>query len=957
MQYIADSIPSRYFYLISNKSSAYDQIVALQGRFKPSAYEEQSYCLRAYEKVCHGPKRSQDIKKWIEDFEAAAGSCIEAEVPMISQSVLVHTFLKAIAEFDRIYTTPELKQYRSCTAEERETLTLGETIDKYLLYLAEEGTDSFEKTNVFATLQGVSNQQKNKAKNSARSHDTQPYIPICICKAKHRFYDCPYVDPRLQEAGWFSDPEIVKQFDSCRSGPSTPTRQALRRQENKIKQRDGDSKPPSFICAVMALPTKDKATQQDVLTVRKNVTNQQNVYSNETGILTLRNSFIADTGADTYVCNNRKRFRDFRRAAPDDYLRAGNTEIKIEGFGTVDINLTAPNGESRIMTLLETAYISDFMTNIVSLNRTANAGLYLNQRLEVLENREGIPFCKVFRRFKHWLLEVKEAPAAFNTIQDRQQTAIQTPQDNEKAPTDKVKRRSEMQRISTASVERWHQRMGYLHDETIHYLHEAIEGVEISFKSRDPHCETCLLAKPIRQISRRPVERSPDAWDKVHFDLIKVSSAYNGNQWIGNFIDDATGWRKVYTAPNKNALVPEIKSLVKWIKTHFNKTPKTFVCNNEQTLGREFILFCKDEGITILHSARYTPEQNGFIERGGGIITSRSRSLMINSRLPVDLWPHAVKASVYLLNRTPTKRGDQWTTPFERLYSKKPRLSGLHLFGCRAYVRIHRKALSDKMTPRAWIGYLVGFTASNLWKIWSPQKRRIYKERDVIFNEDRLYDPTEPFLEDIIAKEVPVPPGTIGNRLPARFLQQDEESNISDSDDEIQEVVRYREAPAKRDSKNNQESSDLPTLPTPETTPEVMPELPQQDLTRPSTPPSYESIPGGFPAESPQRQPTEAREPSGGEDNEFKESWSPGDQLNNQLNKMMLVSDPTPPDPRPRQRNKRDRDHTDLNPEINVITGRRNRRPVARYNTEEWSANFNTYYTVFCTAYANTIPD
>ncbi|KAI9035424.1 GAG-pre-integrase domain-containing protein [Aspergillus affinis] len=303
MQYIADSIPSRYFYLISNKSSAYDQIVALQGRFKPSTYEEQSYCLRAYEKVCHGPKRSQDIKKWIEDFEAVAGSLQDL-------TILNHTFLSASA---------------------------------------------------------------------------------------------------------------------------------------------------------------------------------------------------------------------------------------------------------------------------------------------------------------------------------RQNTVFMT------APTDKVKRRSEMQRISTASVERWHQRMGHLHDEAIHHLHEAVEGVEISFKSRDPHCETCLLAKPIRQISRRPVERSPDAWDKVHFDLIKVSSAYNGNQWIDNFMDNVTGWRKIYTAPNKNALVPEIKSLVKWIKTYFNKIPKTFVCDNEQTLGREFILFCKDKRITILHSVRYTPEQNGFIERGGRIITLRLRNLMINSRLPVDL--------------------------------------------------------------------------------------------------------------------------------------------------------------------------------------------------------------------------------------------------------------------------------------------------------------------------------
>ena len=48
------------------------------------------------------------------------------------------------------------------------------------------------------------------------------------------------------------------------------------------------------------------------------------------------------------------------------------------------------------------------------------------------------------------------------------------------------------------------------------------------------------------------------------------------------------------------------------------------------------------------------------------------------------------------------------------------------------------------MSPRAAIGYLVGYDASNIWRIWIPSKRRIVRARDVEFDETRFYGNESP---------------------------------------------------------------------------------------------------------------------------------------------------------------------------------------------------------------------
>jgi hypothetical protein len=89
------------------------------------------------------------------------------------------------------------------------------------------------------------------------------------------------------------------------------------------------------------------------------------------------------------------------------------------------------------------------------------------------------------------------------------------------------------------------------------------------------------------------------------------------------------------------------------------------------------------------------------VERKNRTVMEMSRSLLKSMNVPGRLWGEAVRHSVYLLNRLPTKAlGDK--TPFESWWERKPNLSYLKVFGCTAHVRTagpHLKKYKTEVSP------------------------------------------------------------------------------------------------------------------------------------------------------------------------------------------------------------------------------------------------------------------
>ena len=131
-----------------------------------------------------------------------------------------------------------------------------------------------------------------------------------------------------------------------------------------------------------------------------------------------------------------------------------------------------------------------------------------------------------------------------------------------------------------------------------------------------------------------------------------------------------------------------------------------------------------------------------------------ARQMIIDANLPNFLWPEAAKTAVYIQNRIP-HRSINWQSPHEALAAylgddtpywlqAKPDLSNIRIFGYKAYVRINKLPRLAKLALRAAIGYLVGYEAYNIWRIWIPTSRCVIRARDIQFNEDEFYDSTLP---------------------------------------------------------------------------------------------------------------------------------------------------------------------------------------------------------------------
>jgi hypothetical protein len=89
-----------------------------------------------------------------------------------------------------------------------------------------------------------------------------------------------------------------------------------------------------------------------------------------------------------------------------------------------------------------------------------------------------------------------------------------------------------------------------------------------------------------------------------------------------------------------------------------------------------------------------------------------------------------------------------------------------------------KKNKKRKLDPRAYIGYLVGYDSTNIFRIWIPHKGKVISTRDVLFDEHTFFDGKMEASRQMIAEmdsliaRVQLPEAEATNE---RLLEEDEE--------------------------------------------------------------------------------------------------------------------------------------------------------------------------------------
>ncbi|XP_055632911.1 uncharacterized protein LOC129773335 [Toxorhynchites rutilus septentrionalis] len=156
------------------------------------------------------------------------------------------------------------------------------------------------------------------------------------------------------------------------------------------------------------------------------------------------------------------------------------------------------------------------------------------------------------------------------------------------------------------------------------------------------------------------------------------------------------------------------------------------------------LAFYREKGIHPEFTAGYSPQQNGVAERRNRYIIEMCRCMLIDARMPARLWAEAAATTVYLQNYLPSRAVN--STPYEHWWGRKPDVSHLRVFGCKAFVHVpkeKRRKLDDKGNEMTFVGYSSNHKAYRFIDITT---NKLVISRDVRFVEEEVVHPGQDLL-------------------------------------------------------------------------------------------------------------------------------------------------------------------------------------------------------------------
>lgn len=561
--------------------------------------------------------------------------------------------------------------------------------------------------------------QRGFASLQGKKQDGTPKTYKCLDGADHDFANCPYLNPDKRPSGWSGDQQVWKKFADAitnpkdkRGGAIKGSLQRMGKTWDLVKPKDGQ--PPD----VTFMGYQNRKDEPFI------------------------DHWVVDPGSQRHICNRATRIKNLRRAS-GSFLMAGGSALQIVGYCEALVRMVCANGLTQNVWLSNTAFIPTSSVNLVSTGMLRTHGMFLNERRACLEDRSGTPVYRVFAVQGLWVAETMDVPMEMDWVHMQQW----------QEPPSEYSFSSFERRPTEGNRQLWHRRLGHAGMNAIQHVEDAVQGATLK-EEVDPKtfCPRCTISKSRTQTSRRPRSLREEApllskpFAVLHSDLICPN--------IPAF-DQSTVYEHDFCEITKMHGGKGLKSKADWpgalinrillLERQYNVSVLRVMTDVDPILNSvRFIMWLASTGRLHERSVPGAHNMNGPAEVSGRMITWMGRTLKVDSGLPPELWPLMYDTSIYIINRLPTKSLD-WKTPLGKLYelcgypNVKPYIDHLRVYGCLCYVYDRHVPAGDKMRPRALQGWLVGYTASNIWRVWIPEIQRIVESRDVLFDENKVY--------------------------------------------------------------------------------------------------------------------------------------------------------------------------------------------------------------------------
>lgn len=103
-------------------------------------------------------------------------------------------------------------------------------------------------------------------------------------------------------------------------------------------------------------------------------------------------------------------------------------------------------------------------------------------------------------------------------------------------------------------------------------------------------------------------------------------------------------------------------------------------------------------------------------------------------RLIKPLWAELVRTACYIKNRMLTSSIDKFLSSYEKLLHRSPPIEHLKMIGSTCYC-YNTGRISGKLDERSTECHLVRYESENLFQLFDPATRKVFRARDVVIKE------------------------------------------------------------------------------------------------------------------------------------------------------------------------------------------------------------------------------
>jgi transposase InsO family protein len=158
--------------------------------------------------------------------------------------------------------------------------------------------------------------------------------------------------------------------------------------------------------------------------------------------------------------------------------------------------------------------------------------------------------------------------------------------------------------------------------------------------------------------------------------------------------------------------------------------------------------YCDDKGIKHEFSSKYTPEQNGIVERKNRTLIDMARSMLAEYNVPDSYRAEAINIACHASNRSYCHKLLK-KIPYELLIGRKPNISYFRVFGCKCYI-LRKSSRLSKFEKTCDEGFLLGYSSnSKAYRIFNKTHGIIEEAYDVEFDETNGSQDKNENLDDV----------------------------------------------------------------------------------------------------------------------------------------------------------------------------------------------------------------